>query len=164
VDNAANPSPIPSPSPFVRDFPLSFVAGLSGFQPFRGTVQPATAFNEVGKGRVFFAGTRFVPPGDVSSCAGTFETILFALSASTGGAVYDFSGDSVADLYTTMSGNKTTGIQVVGGALVVGQSGSLANAPTPTPNPSGTPSLPPPPAPAFVTQTDFRMNSAVCRN
>jgi hypothetical protein len=52
---------------------------------------------------------------------------------------------------------------VVGGALVVGQSGSLANAPTPTPNPSGTPSLPPPPAPAFVTQTDFRMNSAVCR-
>jgi len=164
VDNAANPSPIPSPSPFVRDFPLSFVAGLSGFQPFRGTVQPATAFNEVGKGRVFYAGTRFVPPGDVSSCAGSFETILFALSASTGGAVYDFSGDGVADLYATMTGNKTTGIQVVGGALVVGQSGSLANAPTPTPNPSGTPSLPPPPAPAFVTQTDFRMNSAVCRN
>ncbi len=163
LDNAANPSPIPSPSPFVLDFPLSFVAGLSGFQPFRGTVQPATAFNEVGKGRVFFAGTRFVPPGDVSSCAGSFETILFALSALTGGAVYDFTGDSVADLFTTMAGNKTTGIQVVGGALVVGQSGSLANAPTPTPNPSGTPSLPPPPAPAFVTQTDFRMNSAVCR-
>lgn len=130
--------------------------------PFRGTVQPATAFNDVSQPRVFYAGTRFNPAGSGGSCVSSFDTILFAVSGNTGGAVYDFSGDSTADLANLISGTRTTGISVVGGSAVVGDSGSLSNAPTPTPDPSPTPT-PPPPMPAYVTQKNLKTNSPVCR-
>jgi hypothetical protein len=155
-DNATSPSPAPTL------FTINLPNLPPSFRPFRGTTQPTTAFNSQGQGRVFFAATRFNPPGDVVACAGTFDTLLFGVSANTGGAVYDYTGDATADLYTLLSGTKTTGIAVVSGQLFVGESGSLANAPTPTPDPSPTPT-PPPPKPAFVNQANFKLNSPVCR-
>jgi hypothetical protein len=143
---------------FTIDFPSSPPSNI----PFRGTLQPATAFNSVGQGRVFYAGTRFNPAGLTGSCVSSFDTILFAVSANTGGAVYDFTGDAVADLSTIITGTRATGLSVVGGSVVVGDSGSIANAPTPTPDPSPTPT-PPPPLPAYVTQTNLKTNSPVCR-
>ncbi len=143
---------------FTIDFPSSPPSNV----PFRGTLQPATAFNSVGQGRVFYAGTRFNPAGLSGSCVSRFDTILFAVSANDGGAVYDFTGDATADLSTILTGTRATGLSVVGGSVVVGDSGSLANAPTPTPDPSPTPT-PPPPAPAYVTQKNLKSNSPVCR-
>lgn len=51
---------------------------------FRGTAQPATAFNASGLGRVFFIGTVFKPCVDPP-----FESILYAVTAATGDATYD---------------------------------------------------------------------------
>jgi hypothetical protein len=143
---------------FTIDFPSSPPSGV----PFRGTTQPATAFNDQSQPRVFYAGTRFNPAGVSGSCISSFDTILFAVSGNTGGAVYDFTGDSTADLSTIIQGNRTTGISVVGGTVVLGESGSLGNAPTPTPDPSPTPT-PGPPAPAYISQSNQKSNSPVCR-
>ena len=91
-----------------------------------------------------------------------FDTILFAVSANDGGAVYDFTGDSTADLSTIITGSRATGIAVVGGTAVLGDSGSLGNAPTPTPDPSPTPT-PEAPKPAYIEQLNLKTNSPVCR-
>lgn len=143
---------------FTIDFPSSPPSNV----PFRGTVQPAAAFNAQTQPRVFYAGTRFNPAGVSGSCISSFDTILFAVSGNTGGAVYDFTGDSTADLSTIIQGNRTTGISVVGGTAVLGESGSLGNAPTPTPDPSPTPT-PAPPKPAYISQLNQKTNSPVCR-
>jgi len=144
---------------FTIDFPATAPSNIG----YRGTVQPQTAFNAnvPPQPRVFFAGTRFNPAG-AGSCASSFDTILFGVTARTGGAVYDFNGDSTADLYTEFANNKTTGIQVTGEGLSVGKSGSLGSAPVPAPNPSPTPT-PPPPNPAFITTMALRAGSPVCR-
>ena len=84
------------------------------------------------------------------------------MSGNDGGAVYDFTGDAVADLSTIIQGNKTTGIQAIGGSLLVGDSGSLASVPTPTPNPSPTPT-PGAPKPAYIIATNQKSQSPVCR-
>ncbi len=143
---------------FTIDFPSSPPSNV----PFRGTLQPATAFNSANQGRVFYAGTRFNPAGVSGSCISSFDTILFAVSGNDGGAVYDFTGDATADLSTILQGTRATGLSVVGGTTVVGDSGSLANAPTPTPDPSPTPTPAPPKAPS-VNQNYMKSNSPVCR-
>lgn len=145
----------------ISGFPFNLDTVPPSAQRIRGTVQPATFFNESGKPRVFFAGTRFIPAG-VGSCLSSFDTILFAVSGNTAGAVYDFTGDNVADLYTVLQGNRTTGITSGGGSVVLGESGALASAPTPTPNPSPTPT-PGPPKPPTILSTNLRTNSPVCR-
>ena len=71
----------PGTTQFTQDFP----------SPFRGTVQPATVFNDTGSGRVFFAGTALVDGG--ATCIFRFDTFLFALGALSGSAVYDFDTD-----------------------------------------------------------------------
>ena len=74
-------------------FPIAFPSPPPSNAAFRGTVQPTTAFNTSGQPRIFFAGTRFNPPG-VVDCLSSFDTILFAVSGIDGGAVYDFGGSS----------------------------------------------------------------------
>jgi hypothetical protein len=134
-------------------FPIAFSS------IFRGTSQPGTAFNDAGNGRVFYIGTRF-NTADVS-CLSSFDSILYAVGAETGGAAYDFSGDNVADLSTTFTGKKLQGPQMIGGAVVTSEGGSLGSPPPP-----GTPSsmpTPAPPKPASLSMTAQSSGSAVCR-
>jgi hypothetical protein len=84
---------------------------------FRGTVQPATAFaeddpntsgvNEAGKGRVFFAGTRFNPPNSTYAppvppfpCRSSFDSILYGVGAESGLAAYNLSSGNSYVIFT----------------------------------------------------------------
>jgi len=89
---------------------------------YRGTTQPTTGFavdpnTSSTVGRVFFAGTRYIADLVGTGCASTFDTLIFAFGAATGGAAYDFTNNTNVTTggagYATMMGNKTTGIQVV---------------------------------------------------
>jgi hypothetical protein len=99
-------------SPAVYQFSRSF-----GAADFRGTIQPATALNSAGDGRVFFGGTRFNQPGTAFApppfpCRSSFDSIIFALKASGGGAAYDLnaSGD---DSFMVFSNSRKTAIQII---------------------------------------------------
>ncbi len=135
---------------FTQDFP----------SPFRGTVQPATAFNDTSSGRVFFAGTALVDGGQ--TCIFRFDTFLFALGALSGGAVYDFNNNGLADLSTTLQGTKTMGIQTTGGQVLLSDSGEIGRAPAPPPPPAGVPA-PNAATPPFVNTLRMSPDSSVCR-
>jgi hypothetical protein len=165
--------PLPSSTPFFRMYGYrddGSASQLTGFpidfpQGFRGTVQPATAFNANGKGRVFFAGTKFNPAGN--TCSSSFDSILFALQGANGAAAYDLnsSGDDRSVLLTNQ---RINAVQVVAGKLVVDM-GLGAQNPPPPPTPPVT--APPAPGPnsnvsmiANVPGTvPFKLGSAVCR-
>jgi hypothetical protein len=140
----------PGTTQFTQDFP----------SPFRGTVQPATVFNDTGSGRVFFAGTALVDGGQ--TCIFRFDTFLFALGALSGSAVYDFDTNGIADLGTTLQGTKTSGIQVVGGQMLLSDSGEIGRPPTPPP-PPGVPPAPAQATPPYVNTTRMSPDSSVCR-
>jgi hypothetical protein len=126
--------------------------------PFRGSSQPATFFNGTGAGRVFFAGTRFNP--NTANCIATFDTILFALGAETGVAVYDFTGDGSADQYQIYTDVKDE-IRAAGGKVIISDSGSLTRSPSPPP-PGPTPA-PYADAPAVIATRMVAAGSPVCR-
>jgi hypothetical protein len=162
IEDTADDATFTIPGTLISGFPIAFPGPAPSSVLFRGTTQPTTAFNASNQPRVFFAGTRFNPAG-ATDCLSSFDTILFAVSGNNGGAVYDFGGSAAADLFTIISGNKTTGIQAVGGSLLVGDSGSLASAPTPTPDPFPTPT-PGAPKPAYILATNLKTQSPVCRS
>jgi hypothetical protein len=137
---------------------------------FRGTAQPATAFNATGFGRVFFIGTKFtdanVAGGD---CASSFESVLFALGAVSGGAVFDLdsSGTVTAGDKSVMIAGKVNAIRGSLGQIVLdkGEVGSTTG---------GVQAPPAPPAPTQAPTTNegssgevfvgkIRPNSNVCR-
>jgi hypothetical protein len=164
--------PLPTSTPFFRmyayrdagtaaevfapiDFPLNY----------RGTVQPATAFNANGFGRVFYAGTKFNPAG--ASCASSFDSVIFALQAADGGAAYDLnaSGD---DRSLVLTGQRVNAIQVVGGKLVVDMGLGAQNPPPPPAPPVTTPPAPAASANVSVVANvpgtiPFKLGSSVCR-
>jgi hypothetical protein len=151
------------PAKFVQLFEQSFPGPVPGIsEGFRGTVQPATAFNGNNPpvGRVFFVGTRF--NFTTQDCISTFDTILFGLGAVSGSAVYDFDGDDTADLSTIVQGVRATVLQTAGGQVVIGDSGGLGRPPSPPPPPTSFPS-PPVPQPAQVITRDMKPGSPVCR-
>ena len=146
---------------------------------YRGTTQPTTGFatdpnTSSTVGRVFFAGTRYIADLVGNGCASTFDTLLFAFGAVSGGAAYDFTSNSNVTTggagFATMMGNKTTGIQVVAGQVIVGESGGIAaggglnQAPGPPPPPAGGMPPPAPPAPPFIITLALKPSSAVCRS
>jgi hypothetical protein len=137
---------------FASPFPLPVGPGLSTV-PFRGTVQPATAFNTSGAGRVFFVGTRFNPTG-ATSCLSSFDSIFLGLGAQTGGAAYDWSGSP----YYLLTGDKVEGVQPVGGGVQISRSVHPTVPPPASPTPT-----PPPPKPAFILTTAQRTGSPICR-
>jgi len=137
---------------------------------FRGTAQPATAFNATGFGRVFFIGTKFtdanVAGGD---CASRFDSTLFALGAVSGGAVYDLdsSGTVTAGDKSVMISGEVNAIRGSLGQIVLdkGDVGTSAGG-------VQAPPAPPPPVPAPTTNEGssgevfvgkIRPNSNVCR-
>jgi hypothetical protein len=103
---------------------------------FRGTAQPATAFNEQDQGRVFFVGTRFNPPGTVFApppppCRSSFDSILFAVGAGSGNAAYDLNATG-QDEYITYTGEQLKSVQTQGGQVIVDR-GLNTVAPMPPP-------------------------------
>ncbi len=125
---------------FTLDFPNGF----------RGTVQPATAFNDPDplvpndeSARVFFAGTRFNPPGTPNApapppCVSSFDSVLFAVGAETGGAAYDLNaaGD---DRSIQLNRQRIQAVRVSGGRLVVDTGLNAENAPPPPAPPTVNP-------------------------
>lgn len=103
---------------------------------YRGTAQPATAFNKNGFGRVFYLGTVFKPCVDPP-----FESALFALTAATGEAAYDLNnGDDkridVPDLLLSTPLIAKDGL-VASGGLAVAQPPPPPGGPTQTVGTSG---------------------------
>jgi hypothetical protein len=149
--------------PLARKFLLPLETTLAGF---RGTAQPATAFNATGVGRVFFIGTKFNDQ-DVASgtCKSGFDSVLFAVGAVTGSAVYDLDSSgsvTTSDRSVLLAGSKVNAIRGSMGQIVLdkGDIGSSA------------PPAPPAPAPAStanegssgeVIMNKIKSGSAVCR-
>jgi len=127
---------------------------------YRGTVQPATAFNANGKARAFFLGTRYVPPD--ATCLSRFDAIFFGLLGLTGGAAYDFGGDGTPDISTVITGSRPTRIQTGGGQVIISDSGGLNDPPVPPPPPGALPA-PSAPEPAKVDTKSISAGSPVCR-
>jgi hypothetical protein len=177
--NDKGSDPINGTPSAVQNFALDWVNPSNSSIKYRGTTQPTTGLatdpnTSATVGRVFFAGTRYIQDLTGNGCASTFETLLFASGASSGGAAYDFSGNANVTTggagFATMMGNKTTGIQVVAGQVVVGESGGIAagggaHAPPGPPPPPGAGMPPPaPPAPPFIITLALKPSSAVCRS
>jgi hypothetical protein len=90
---------------------------------FRGTLQPATAFTDANPplARVFFGGTRFNEPGtlfapDPYPCRSSFDSVIYAVGAETGGAAYDFGGDS----FLVLENSRKTALQIIKEPAAVG--------------------------------------------
>jgi len=164
--------PLPQSAPFFRMYAYRDTTGTAGqvFAPldfplnFRGTVQPATAFNANGFARVFYGGVKFNPAG--TNCNSSFDSVIVALQGATGQAAYDLNstGD---DRFLTITGQRVNAVQVVGGQLVVDM-GLGAQNPPPAPAPPAT--APPAPGPANVSMVanvpgtiPFKLGSSVCR-
>jgi hypothetical protein len=149
--------------PLARKFVLPLNNSLAGF---RGTAQPSTAFNATGVGRVFFIGTRFNDQ-DVAggSCKSNFDSVLFAVGAVTGSAVYDLDSSgsvTASDRSIMLSGTKVNALRGSMGQIVLDKGDIGTSAPAP----------PPPPAPAStanegssgeVIVNKIKSGSAVCR-
>jgi hypothetical protein len=151
-------------------------------------VQPATAFNpdpdplvpNDESARVFFAGTRFNPPATPNApapppCVSSFDSVLFAVGAESGGAAYDLNaaGD---DRSIQIAGQRIQAVRVSDGKLVI-DTGLRANNPPPppapplvyppAPNPVGNVLMGPPLNPDGTSRipglVTYKVNSSVCR-
>ena len=148
-----------------------FTKPLSGtLFGYRGTAQPATAFNATGLGRVFFIGTKFtdrnVAGGD---CTTRFDSVLFALGAVSGNAVYDLDSSGAVtsgDESVAISGK----VNAIRGSLgqIVLDKGEVSSSTGGVQAPPAPPA--PVPAPAVnegssgeVFVGKIRPNSNVCR-
>ena len=149
---------------------------------YRGTTQPATAFNTGGQARVLFAGTRYNPPATQFApppappvnpvvCRSSFDSILFALGAGTGNAAFDLNATG-QDEYIEYVNQQIKSVQVVGGQAIVDRGLNAEIAPTPPPSNTIAPpvvgsvfqglSVPG----GFVVshrETPFAIGTAVCR-
>jgi hypothetical protein len=119
----------------VTNFPIDFPS--SPLPGYRGTVQPTTAFNANGLGRVFFTGTRFNPPG--ASCVSTFSSIIFAVTAGTAQAAYDLNAVGL-DTFVEFRGKVITPPNTGTGKpdVVTGDRITTPPPPPPAPQPVGT--------------------------
>lgn len=162
VGSDVNP-PLTQTDPLARKFVLPLDNVLAGF---RGTAQPATAFNASQLGRVFFIGTRFtdqdVPGG---TCRSRFDSVLFAVGAITGNAVYDLDSSgavTASDRSVMLSGTKVNALRGSMGQIVLDKGDIGTNPPPAPPAPS--------PAPTAnegssgeVIVNKIKAGSAVCR-
>jgi hypothetical protein len=151
------------------------------FEPqFRGTVQPATVFGRDATGqlagRVFYVGTRFVPPPPESTlstrvppypCKSRFDSILFALGAESGLAAFDLNTSASQDEFTILDNSR-----IVGASVIVGPAGQgamlnldegLAGTGAPANEPPAKGTRPPDPAGRPVFTSLLRQASTVCR-
>jgi len=127
---------------------------------YRGTVQPATALNGEGLGRVFFAATQFIQSTAASAdpCVSHFQSLLYGVGAVSGGAAY---GANPADpVISTELNNRINAVTLAKGQLVVDK--GVNPAPPPPAPPQRVNANPPPSANVVVTKT--QSSSAVCND
>ena len=130
---------------------------------------------------MFFAGTRFNPPGTPNAptpppCVSSFDSVLFAVGAESGGAAYDLNaaGD---DRSIQLNRQRIQAVRVSGGRLVVDTGLSAQNAPPPPAPPTVNPPAPAPlgnvlmgpplnadGTPRIPGLVTYKVNSSVCRN
>ncbi|HXY40849.1 MAG TPA: hypothetical protein VEQ10_14355, partial [Vicinamibacteria bacterium] len=143
---------------FVQPFPNSPPPG------YRGTVQPAAAFNSQGLGRVFFAGTQFTPAG--TECVSSLDSVLFALTGVAGDAAFDLNATG-QDKYIQLPDQLITDIQIVrqnptSGQLNISRGIGGIGAPPPVPGvPQGKNAAPP--THGDVYPLDIRLSSSACQ-
>jgi hypothetical protein len=154
----------PTVSTFTRVFDQGPVVNPSAPTPyavFRGTAQPTTAYTDASTGVALFAGTRFNPPlsafaplpvaGQAATypCRSTFDSILYAVSATNGAAAYDLnaSGD---DAYTIFQDSRIVGVTTQAGQ---GQTFFTADQGLVKPNVPADPPPPPGIPPQITTAT-----------
>lgn len=119
-------------------FRLTFggLVGTTNIDGYRGTAQPATAFNAQKLGRAFFIGTKLT---DVAaSCKGRFDSVLFAVGAVSGDAVFDLDqtgGITSADRAATISG-KVNALRGALGQIVLDKGDVGATLPQAPPAPA----------------------------
>ena len=143
--NSLNPTTTQT-DPLARKFVLPLDnAALSPLQlaGYRGTAQPATAFNATGVGRVFFTGVKFFDQ-DVTTgnCKSGFDSVLFAVGAVTGSAVYDLdSNGSVTsgDRAVVLANTKVNAIRGSMGQIVLDKGDIGTSAPPAPPAPGAAP-------------------------
>jgi hypothetical protein len=137
---------------------------------FRGTAQPATAFNATGLGRVFFIGTKF-SDHDVqgSDCKSRFDSVLFAVGAVSGNAVYDLdnSGSITAADQSFMVSGKINAIRGSMGQIIldkgdIDSTGTAGVAPQAPPAPAAAPTANEGSS-GEVFMSKLKPNSNVCR-
>jgi hypothetical protein len=149
---------------------------------FRGTVQPATAFNDASPpaGRVFFGGNRFNLPDSAFAptprppCRSSFDAILFAVGAESGNAAYDLNstGD---DRSITLTSQRLQAVRVAGGRLVLDTGLNASTAPPPPAPPIAAAAQPQALADIFfgpqpgasallaANPVQYKLGSSVCR-
>jgi hypothetical protein len=97
---------------------------------FRGTAAPTATFDDLG-GLAFFVATKFNPPGQ--TCESSFDSLVYALNATTGDAAYDLNA-SGQDLYATLTNQRVTSTSVAFGQAVLDM-GLGVDQPPPPPAP-----------------------------
>jgi hypothetical protein len=155
---------------------------------FRGTVQPATAFAISGTsvlGRVFFGGTRFIPPPPASTlstpiatsgvCRSRFDSIIYGLGAESGLAAFDLNSAG-SDDFMILDNSRIAAITIIadttaGGTgstvhidegLGDGSAGAAAGCDNNKPTPKGT--RPTIGTTSNVLAAGIRTSASVCRN
>jgi hypothetical protein len=131
---------------------------------YRGTTQPATAFNNQRKGRVFFVGTRLTPAG--TECVSHFDSILYALTAIQGDAAFDLSngGD---DRFFEIHNQLVNQVEILrkppeSGQVSLSKALGASGQPPSPPRPPA-PQNAAPPTRSDVYPLDFHLSSTVCR-
>jgi len=144
--------------------------GTTGTIPFperfRGSTQPLVAAVDsanVNSNVVFFIGTQFNPAGTSTTstepCISSFDSILFAVNASSGNAAYDLQTGAADDRSAVWRGQKVQNITSRNDKVVLDTGLNAGGAPPP----------PPPPTPqnssqgASVFTNAVRYGSPVCK-
>ncbi|PYQ15518.1 MAG: hypothetical protein DMF80_08670 [Acidobacteria bacterium] len=138
----------------------------NSFASFRGTAQPASAFNAQNNGRVFFIGTKFndqnVSGGD---CLPNFDSVLFAVGAQTGGAVYDLDASGTIganEREIKIGGTKVNALRGAMGQIVLDR-GEVGNSAPPAPPAPGAAPTANEGSSGEVFVVKLKTGSAVCR-
>jgi hypothetical protein len=142
------------PGTVVDGFPVAFPAPGVGQGPYRGTLQPVTAY-QGSEGVVFFVGTRFNPIA-AGRCVSSFDSIVFGLFAEDASAAYDtleFSGVKIVGLPVPPIDKGDGRVPADTASPRVGES-ELQPPPVPESGPGG---------PAVVVARTLRPSSSVCR-
>jgi hypothetical protein len=144
-------------------------------------VQPATVFGRDASGqlagRVFYIGTRFIPPPPESTlstkvppypCKSRFDSIVFGLGAETGLAAFDLNTAAGQDEFTILDNSRIVGAAVQAdpstGAMSLSLDEGLAGTGAPANNPPQDGPRPQAPGSQGVSMTQIRPSTTVCRD
>lgn len=136
----------------------------NAFAGYRGTAQPATAFNAQGLGRAFFVGTKFTDQNVAGgNCRSRFDSVIFAVGAVSGDAVYNLDNSGGFDREIGLAGTKVNAIRAALGQVVLDQGDVGNKPPVPPPAPAAAPTANEGSS-GEVRLVRLKAGSAVCRD